>query len=158
MLTDLEKKIIAYIQGDLAISERPYLEIAQKLGISEDDFLVHLKALNDRGLIRRFGATLRHQKSGYKANAMVAWKLDEDRVEEVGRTMASLQQVSHCYRRSPNGDWPYNLYTMVHATDEAACRETARQMATKAGVTEYTLLFSRKELKKTSMQYFSTDD
>ncbi len=158
MLTDLEKKIIAHIQGDLAICERPYLGIAQKLNISEDELLSHLNALNERGLIRRFGATLRHQKSGYKANAMVAWKVAEDRIEDVGRTMAAFRQVSHCYRRNPNGNWPYNLYTMVHAANETECRETARQMAAKAGVTDYTLLFSRKELKKTSMQYFATGD
>jgi hypothetical protein len=47
---------------------------------------------------------------------------------------------------------------MIHADDEAACRETAHQMAKAAGVDDYALLFSREELKKTSMVYFATDD
>jgi hypothetical protein len=47
---------------------------------------------------------------------------------------------------------------MIHADDEAACRETARVMAQAAVVDDYTLLFSRQELKKTSMIYFATDD
>ena len=72
MLTDLEKKIVKAIQGDLPILPRPYRGIAEDLGISEDLLLETLKSLCDRGVIRRFGATLRHQKSGFTANAMVA--------------------------------------------------------------------------------------
>ncbi|MBW2643242.1 MAG: Lrp/AsnC family transcriptional regulator, partial [Deltaproteobacteria bacterium] len=122
MLTELEKKIIASIQGDIAVTERPYLEIAEKLDISEATLLDTLKSLCDRGVMRRFGATLRHQKSGFGANAMVAWIVDEDRIDEAGRTMASSRAVSHCYRRNPTDGWPYNLYTMIHAKDEASCR------------------------------------
>jgi len=157
-LSELEKKIIASIQEDMAITERPYLKIAQDLGISETELLDSLKALCERGVIRRFGATLRHQRTGFKANAMVAWKVDEDRIDDVGQKMASFQQVSHCYRRNPSESWPYNLYTMVHANDEQACREIARKMSQAASVKDYSLLFSREELKKTSMVYFPSDE
>ena len=158
MLTDLEKKIIASIQEDMPITERPYLAISQKLGVSEDTLLEALQSLCERGFIRRFGATLRHQKTGFTANAMAAWQVEEERVEEVGSKLASFKQVSHCYRRNPTGDWPFNLYTMIHANDEEACRQTARDMSTETGVTTYSLLFSRKELKKTSMVYFPSDE
>ena len=154
MLTDLEKKIVMAIQGDLPITPAPYGDIARELGISEELLLDTLKNLCDRGVIRRFGATLRHQKSGFKANAMVAWRVEEARADQVGEIFAGFTEVSHCYHRKPTQDWPYNLYTMVHAGDEADCRETASRMAKKAAVTEYELLFSREELKKTSMQYF----
>ena len=158
MLTELEKKIIAEIQGDIQIKERPYAEIANRLEISEALFLQILKDLSDRGIIRRFGATIRHQKSGFEANAMAAWKVDEARIDEVGQTMATFGEVSHCYRRNPMGDWPYNLYTMVHAKDEASCRNIVRRMAQETSIETYTLLFSRRELKKTSMEYFSTEE
>ena len=154
MLTELEKKIVASIQEDIPIISRPYHEISQKLKISEETLLETLKDLCDRGVIRRFGATIRHQKSGFEANAMVAWEVDEDRIEEVGRQLASLREVSHCYWRPPNGDWPYTLYTMIHANDENSCRVTARKMASTASIDKYLMLFSRKELKKTSMKYF----
>ena len=158
MLTELEQKIIASIQEDMAATKRPYLAIAEKLGITEAQLLDRLKDLSRRGVIRRFGATLRHQRAGFSANAMVAWKVDEDRIEEVGQKMASLHQVSHCYRRNPTADWPYNLYTMVHADNEQACHETARNMSRATSVQDYTLLFSREELKKTSMVYFPSDE
>jgi len=158
MLTDIEKKVIASIQQDMPVVARPYSQIARRIGLSETVLLETLQRLCARGVIRRFGATLRHQRTGYRANAMGAWRVPELRIEHVGQVMASFRQVSHCYRRNPTPQWPYNLYTMIHADDEAACRETAREMARAAAVDDYALLFSREELKKTSMVYFATDD
>ncbi len=156
MITEIEKKIIALIQGDIPITKQPYLELSKKIGIEEEALLGILQRLVDRGVIRRFGATLRHQKSGFTANAMVAWKVDDNRIAEVGEVMAGFKEVSHCYQRSPAPDWPYNLYTMIHAASESSCREIAASMSKKAAVEDYTLLFSRRELKKTSMTYFAS--
>ncbi len=96
MLTELEQKIIASIQQDMAVTDRPYLKIARDLGISETQLLDSLQDLCNRRVIRRFGVTLRHQRTGFNANAMVAWKVDEARIEKVGQKMASFIQVSHC--------------------------------------------------------------
>ena len=77
MLTELEKKVIASVQQDIPVTKQPYLEMATSMGVSEKTFLKTLQGLCDKGVIRRFGATIRHQKSGYTANAMVAWQVDE---------------------------------------------------------------------------------
>jgi len=157
MLTDLEKKIIAAIETDIPVVKRPYLNLAEKIGVSEEKFLEKLKSLCQKGVIRRLGATIRHQKSGFVANAMVAWKVKEERIDEVGRKMASFNEISHCYRRNPSAQWPYNLYTMIHAADKKQCIEISCKISEKTSVKDYTLLFSKKELKKTSMRYFSRD-
>jgi len=154
MLTDLEKKIIALLQTDIPVVKRPFLEMAEKIGITEEKFLSVLKDLDDRGMIRRFGATLKHQNSGFKANAMVAWKVNEDRVEKTGNIMTSFREITHCYRRNPAPGWKYNLYTMVHAANEDECYAIVKKISEAVGEKEYELLFSRKELKKTSMKYF----
>lgn len=154
MLTELEKRVMAKIQADIPVTERPFLKISQEIGVSEETFLSVLKDLCERGVIRRFGATIRHQKSGYRANAMVAWKVDEDKIGAVGEFMASSRNISHCYRRNPTETWPYNLYTMIHAGDEESCHRIAKDLSDKTSVETYRLLFSRQELKKTSMTYF----
>jgi len=158
MLNPTEKNVIAVVQGDIPVVARPYAELARKAGLTEEDFLATLRDLRERGFLRRFGATLRHQKSGYAANAMGAWRVEEARVEAVGRHMAAQRQISHCYRRNPTPEWPYNLYTMIHADCEANCHALARELSRQTGVPDYLLLFSRRELKKISMTYFPDDD
>ena len=157
MLSDLEKKVIASIQGDIPVSQSPYLEMATSIGITEEKFLSILTKLNEKKIIRRYGATLRHQKSGFIANAMVAWKVKADKIEQVGSIMALFKEVSHCYCRNITDSWSYNMYTMVHAVSEKICIEIAHKISEKTKVKEYLLLFSRKEFKKTSMKYFQKE-
>jgi len=154
MLTDLEKTIIALLQTDIPVVKRPFLAMAEQIGITEEKFLSVLKDLDKRGMIRRFGATIKHQKSGFKANAMVAWKIDEKNIEKVGNIMTGFHEITHCYRRNPAPDWKYNLYTMVHAASKDECYSLVKKIAKAVGEGEYELLFSKKELKKTSMKYF----
>lgn len=155
MLTDLEKKVLQAIQDDMPICEKPYGVIAEKLKITEESVIDILRNLCSKGFIRRFGATLRHQKSGFTSNAMVAWLVNENEVADTGKTMSSFNEVSHCYRRSPQSDWKYNLYTMIHATDESECIEKVNRISSITGIKNYEILFSKKELKKTSMVYFN---
>jgi DNA-binding Lrp family transcriptional regulator len=155
MLSAIDKQIIASIQGDIPICERPYQQLAQQIGITEEQFCQHLASLNNRGIIRRFGATLRHQKSGFTANAMVAWKVQEDDIIPIGNIMAKSRHISHCYRRNPTKDWPYNLYTMIHGASEDECKQIAATLSKTTKVDTYDILFSRRELKKTSMTYYS---
>ncbi len=154
MIDEIDKQIISLIQGDLPVDPRPFDLFARKIGITEDEFVNRVLSLKEKGIIRRFGATLRHQEAGFSSNAMVAWIVPEDRIDEVGETMASFREVSHCYHRRPQKDWKYNLYTMIHADDRDACYEIAERMSKKAGVNDYALLFSEREFKKTSMKYF----
>lgn len=154
MINELEKKIINLIQGDLPVDPRPFAVLAERLGISESMLLAEIRKLNERGIIRRFGATLRHQEAGFSSNAMVVWRVPEERLEEVGRAIAGFKEVTHCYQREPQKDWPYNLYSMVHGANQEDCHEIARRLSRKVGIGDYTLLFSEKEFKKTSMEYF----
>lgn len=154
ILSDKEKIVIASIQGDIPVCDRPYEILAEDTGLSEEEFINVLSGLNEKGIIRRFGATLKHQKSGFASNAMVAWKTEEANIAETGRAMASSKAVSHCYRRSPQNNWDYNLYTMVHAVNEDECLQKVKSLSDLSGVSNYEILFSARELKKTSMKYF----
>jgi DNA-binding Lrp family transcriptional regulator len=154
MIEDIDKKIIGQIQGDLPQDARPFAVMAEEIGISEAEFIRRVKAMQKKGIIRRFGATLRHQEAGYSANAMVAWIIPDDQINEIGEIMAEFPVVTHCYQRQPQKDWRYNLYTMIHGDTEDECVRIARQMSEKTNMKDYTILFSLKEFKKTSMEYF----
>jgi DNA-binding Lrp family transcriptional regulator len=154
MISGLEKKIINLIQGDLPLAHRPFAVLAEQLGIDESTLLEEIRKLKELGIIRRFGATLRHQEAGFSSNAMVVWKVPEELLEHVGKIIAGFKEVTHCYQREPQKDWPYNLYSMVHGSNREDCHKIARRLSREVGIDDYTLLFSQKEFKKTSMEYF----
>ena len=154
MEDELEKNIIGLIQGDLPLEPEPFALLAEKIGIGEAEFLEELQDLKRRGTLRRFGATLRHQEAGFSSNAMVAWKVPDEKVDEVGPILAGFREVTHCYQRTPHKDWPYNLYSMIHGGSREQCYRIAKRMSRAAGIDTFTLLFSEREFKKTSMEYF----
>ena len=154
MLSDLDKKVILALQRDLDICPQPFLEVAEQLGIAEEELLAAIRSLMERGYIRRFGATLRHQQSGYEANALVAWAVPEVDLQRIGLHLAAKRAVTHCYARRPAPTWPYNLYTMIHGRTREECVKIAAKMAAETGIDDYEMLFSETELKKTTMRYF----
>ena len=154
MIEELEKKIIRYLQGDLPVTLRPFASLADKIGIREEDLLEKTRLLKEQGILRRFGATLRHQLAGFHANAMVAWRVPEDKVEKSGNLMAGFREVSHCYQRRIHGEWKYNLFTMIHGKNNKDCEHIAKEIADMVEVNEYVVLLTLKEYKKTSPKYF----
>lgn len=154
-LTETDKRIIYLLQGDLPVTGQPFAWLAEQLGLAESEIIDRIQDLKNKGVIRRFGATLRHQQSGFPANVMVAWRVDEKSIEEIGAELAGFRMVSHCYQRRITDQWPYNLYTMVHGQSRQDCRATVKEMSEATGMDDYQLLFSKQELKKTSMRYFA---
>ncbi|MCU0578749.1 MAG: Lrp/AsnC family transcriptional regulator [Desulfobacterota bacterium] len=153
-MSALEKALIGELTGDLEIIPEPFFPLADRLGVTQRKVLGLTRRLKKEGTIRRFGATLRHRNSGFEANAMAVWRVPAARVEEVGRAIAAFREVTHCYQRRSQPDWPYNLYTMIHGPTVTHCRQVAREIARTVGVRQYRLLFSLRELKKTTMRYF----
>jgi DNA-binding Lrp family transcriptional regulator len=156
--TPLEKKIIHALQQDLPVVKRPFAAVAERVGISESELLEKVREFIGDDIIRRFGATLRHQRTGFDANAMVVWEVEPERAEEVGNIFASFREVSHCYQRPAMENWPYRLFTMIHGSSPEVCRQIAQRMADAADVEKYDLLFTQEELKKTTMAYFGESE
>ncbi len=155
---ELDRRIIAALQGDLPLVPRPFQVIAENLGMEETDLIRRLQGYVKRGWLRRLGAILYHRRVGVRANLMCAWKVPPERVKEVGQYMASFPQISHCYERRTYSQWPYNLYTMIHGCDEGECQEVIRKIALETGIQDYVALRSIHEFKKTSMRYIDEGD
>ena len=100
------------------------------------------------------GAVLRHVEAGFRANALCAWVVPADKIDEIAQKLAACPSISHCYDRNNTPDWPYNVYTMIHAHTREECEVIARKLAAENNLSQYTMLYSVKEWKKTSMRYF----
>ena len=153
-LTDLEVRAVRELQEDLPLVERPFDGMAGRLGLTTPGLLGLARDFQQRGVMRRFSAVLHHRKAGFQANAMSVWRVPPGRAEEVGRLLAASKWVSHCYQRPTFPDWPYTHFAMLHATSQEKCQEVARDLSSQTGITDYLLLFSSREYKKTRVRYF----
>jgi DNA-binding Lrp family transcriptional regulator len=90
---------------------------------------------------------------------MAVWDVPDDRVEEAGAAMAGYTAISHCYerpRRLP--DWPYNVFTMIHARSREECDAFVAQLAERLALPRREVLYSAEEYKKVRPVYFSDAD
>ncbi len=150
---DTDRQILKLIQGDLVLESRPYQNLARQLGINEEEIISRIKDMQLRGIIRRFGAVLRHQKAGYTVNAMTAWRVKPEQAEAAGNTMAGYKQVSHCYLRDMHPEFEYNLYAMIHVKSNEELSQLLGDISKSTGIKNYIVLDSIREFKKQSMQY-----
>lgn len=153
-LDELDHRIINALSGDLSDSKRPYKDIADEVGSTEDEVLERIRGYQKNGILRRMGAMIAHRVAGVDANGMIVWDVPESRVEELGSQLAKAPEVTHCYARARHPGWPYNLYTMVHGRTRKACERVAMRLSKEIGIDSYEAVFSTREFKKTSPRYF----
>jgi DNA-binding Lrp family transcriptional regulator len=154
-LDDIDKALLALAEGDLDVCERPFDAWSGKIGIPVEEVVSRLQALKVRGVIREIKAVLRHTQAGFTANAMVAWSVPEALVDEIGPKIASFSVVSHCYERKGFGR--FNIFSMIHARTRGEIMELVNVIAQATCINDYQIFRSIKELKKTSMRYFSQE-
>jgi DNA-binding Lrp family transcriptional regulator len=152
------RTILGLASGDMGLVSEPFDVWARRAGVSPDRFIEVLTIALTGGAVRRFGAVLAPRESGMMANAMVAWEVGGDRAERAGKIMARFGSVSHCYLRQAAPDWPYTLYTMVHAKNDDILDETIRQIASDTGITSYVVMRTLRRFKKTSPDYLGRQD
>ncbi|WP_097003547.1 Lrp/AsnC family transcriptional regulator [Lacrimispora amygdalina] len=153
-----KKQVIQKLQGKLPLVPEPYKAIADEIGISEKELLDYIKELKNNKTLRRIGAVLNHRSVGFLANAMVVWFVPAERIKEVTDIMVSFPQVSHCYEREVLNNWRYNIYTMIHSDSFDLCDEIIKKVSQMTHINNYEVLYSTKELKKSSMKYFLDED
>lgn len=155
VLLPIEKEFVRVMQQNIEYVPEPFAKPAQAIGVSPEELFTMAETMKRRKIMRRFAAILRHQVAGYDVNAMGVWVVPPERVHEVGDIMASFRNVSHCYLRPTYPDWPYNLFTMIHARSREDCEAVAKAIQEKTGVQEYAMLYSLREFKKIRLQYFT---
>ena len=152
-LSPNDRAVVNELQQDLPLIERPFDLMSARLSMDVSDFLNRCQSLMQCGIIRRFGASLRHTSLGFKANAMACWKVPPIMVETTGKKIAVLREVSHCYERKTSALWPYNLFAMIHASKKQTCQDRMDKLSQETKLGEYILLFSTREFKKVRVRY-----
>ena len=97
-MDDLDRKIINELQGGFPISDHPYADAAERLGINEKELLARLQHLLDDGLLTRFGPLYNAERLG-GALSLCAMKIPEDQFDAVADKVNQFPQVAHNYQR-----------------------------------------------------------
>ena len=154
----LEATDIPYVralQEDLPLLPRPFAALAARFDLAEPGLLAAGRRLLAAGIMRRYGATLRHRQAGYGANAMACWAVPEGRIVVAGQAAAEHRGVSHCYERPAHPpEWPYRLFTMAHARSEEELAAAIGELEGRIRPLSRAVLPTLKEYKKARLRYF----
>lgn len=151
-----EARVLAALQDGMAVTPRPYAELAARAGSTEGEVMAALSRLLAGRVIRRIGVIVSHRDLGYCANAMAVWDVPDEAAPAAGARLAQEPGVSLCYQRRRDAPlWPYNLYCMLHGTDRAAATWRAASITLAAGLARYprALLFSTRRFKQCAAHY-----
>lgn len=99
ILDDKDKIILNRIQSDFPITERPFLSIAEELGLEEEDVINRVKSMKDNGIIRRIGGNFAPEKMGY-CSTLCAAKVPDDKIDEFASVVNGYPGVTHNYLRN----------------------------------------------------------
>ena len=93
-LDNIDKQILNDIQWTFPLVDRPFLELAKKYDVSEDEIIDRIKKLKQIGIIRQISAIFDTRKLGYKS-ALVAFAVDKNKIESVANEINKHPGVSH---------------------------------------------------------------
>jgi len=154
---ELDISVIRALQGDMPVVTEPYAAAAAAVGLSQERFLEHLAGMQERGLLRRVAAILYHRRAGFSANGMGVWQVPDEQILDIGRRMACVRGISHCYQRPTYEDWPYSVFTMAHGRSKEECDAVLDAIAEQTGIHQRATLYSSTEFKKIRLLYFTED-
>lgn len=154
-LDQIDRLIVEATQAGLPVTLKPYHAIANQLDLDPEIVMQRILNLKKQGIIRRIGVVPNHYRLGYRANGMTVWDVPDEKINEFGHKIGSLDFVSHCYHRPRHlPAWPYNLFAMVHAHDRKTTDKYINIIADILGDDnrQNTVLYSTRILKKTGMR------
>ena len=153
--SELDRKIIVATQEGLPLTPQPYLQLAEQLGVTEDEVITRMQRMQEAGVIRRIAVVPDHYKLGYTLNGMTVWDVPDDMVSTLGKKLGALDFVSHCYHRPRHPPhWTHNLFAMVHGRTQAEVDEHIQAIVDLLGDYNrgHDVLFSKRILKKTGLR------
>jgi DNA-binding Lrp family transcriptional regulator len=112
---DKDKLLLNSLKEGLPLSAKPFQVVADKLGWQEDEVIIRLKNLEERGEIRKVGAILNPRKMGY-ASTLAAVDIPSDQLDEATAIINTYRGVTHNYLRETS---PNVWFTMTETNETA---------------------------------------
>lgn len=130
----IDQDIINRLQQGFPISERPYAEVANILGISEDELLQRLQDLLNSRLLTRFGPMYHAERLG-GGLTLAAMSIPEKDFRVVTDIVNSYPEVAHNYQR----DHRLNMWFVLATEIPGRIAEVIADIENKTGYTVYNM-------------------
>ena len=127
----IDKKLLNILQKEFPLAEQPFLIVAQRCGISEEETLARIRRMKDDGIIRRIGAVFDGQKLG-RASTLCAARVPEDNIGVFVEIVNANKNVTHNYRRNH----AYNIWFTVSAATPEELASFIADLKEKTGVAD----------------------
>jgi DNA-binding Lrp family transcriptional regulator len=141
-LDDIDKAIVNRIQSEFPITSRPYLAVADELGLTEKEVLDRVARLKKDGIIRRIGANFVPDKLGF-VSTLCAAKVPVDKIEHFARIVNRYPGVTHNYQR----DNQYNVWFTFISPSMDEIEANLKKIAEDSGVSDILNLPATKVFK-----------
>ena len=138
----LDRKILNEIQWLFPLTDRPFLEIAQRHNTTEIDIMNRISAMKENGLIRQINAIFDTRRLGYKS-ALIAFAVKPEKLDYVANEVNKHPGVSHNYERNHE----FNMWFTLAIPPNSEMKATLDKMASLDGVIKYRLLPTLKMYK-----------
>ena len=123
----LTKQLINNYQRDFPIESRPFLTIANDLGVSENEVIYAISELKNSNTLSRLGPVFNHKKAG--ASTLAAMSVPLEKLQETAAYVNSFKQVNHNYER----EHAINLWFVVTAATQGEVDTTLLEMEENTG-------------------------
>jgi DNA-binding Lrp family transcriptional regulator len=142
-IQETDYKLIMELQYNFPISERPYLEIGRRLGITEDEVIFRIKNLIDKEVIKRIGMYVNFRSKGM-VGALVASNIKTSNLDSFRRMALRIREITHNFVR----DHPrFNVWFVIKDYTREDLSERVNEILKKVECNDYVILFSKKNLK-----------
>jgi siroheme decarboxylase len=128
-MDEIDKKILNILQKEFPIVEQPFLVVAEKCGISEDEAMSRIQKMKDSGVIRRIGAIFDGNKLG-RISTLCAARVPEEELVKFVKAVNANPGVTHNYRR----DHEYNVWFTLVVEDEPGIDSFLTKLKAETGV------------------------
>jgi DNA-binding Lrp family transcriptional regulator len=146
-LDDLDRAILNEIQSHFPLVIRPYAEMGEKVGVSEEEVLARVKRLHEAGIIRRIGANFTSRKLGY-TSTLCAARVPPEKLPHFAAVVNRYPGVTHNYLRKHR----YNVWFTLIAESPDRLAEIIEEIR-KAGGVEEILSLPAKEIFKIKVDF-----
>lgn len=151
-----QQLLLALLEAGLPHCDRPYQQLAERIGASERVVVNQVRTWQDEGRFRRFGLVIHHRSIGISANVMLVLDIPDAEVAAVAGQLSREPQVTLCYQRPRRlPDWRYNLFCMVHGRERAQVEAKVTAMLARHGLQSVPqqMLFSLRAFKQRGARY-----